>query len=203
MPDWSRRRALRTVATAGSLALAGCSGESSRSNDPPPERGEPVPDLEVRFVRDTDGGSPFDTDDESASTSTDDPDAVTHSFEYLTDRDEFDDLTFPSTTPAAELRSFVDATDFEAESVYLLERAIGECYRANLVAVYRESDGVDVDFCEALRPADVDCSAEAEDAVGVAIRLPFPGEEFNSLGSGWSGDCDRRPIVAREGGDGG
>ena len=191
MPDWSRRRALRTVAAAGSLALAGCSGEASHSTDPPPDRGEPVSDYQVRFVRETDGDRLFETDDGSGD--------VPHEMEYLTGEDERDDLAFRSTTAATELRSFVDATDFEAESVFLLQRSIGECYQANLVTVYRESDGVDAGFCQELRPADVDCSAEAEDTVGVAIRLPFTGDGFNSVGSGWSGDCDGRPIAAGEG----
>lgn len=192
MPRWSRRSALRSVVTVGSLALAGCSGESGRSNEIPPDRGEPVSDVEVRFARETDGDRLF----EIAGESEDAP----HGFEYLTDGNDRDDLTFRSTPPAAELRAFVDETDLDAESVYLLQRPIGECYRANLVGVYRESDGIDVDFCQELRPADVDCSAGTEDTVGVAIRLPFPGDEFNSLGSGWAGECDRRPIVAREGG---
>lgn len=192
MPDWSRRRALQLATAAGSLALAGCSGESSRSNRIPPDRGEPVSDFEVTFVRDSSGGRLFEAEDESGG--------EPGGFEYLTDGDELDDLTFPSSSAAAELRSFVVETDFDAESVYLVERPIGECYRANLVGVYRETDGVDADFCRELRPADVECSADGTDAIGVAIRLPFPGDEFNSYSSGWSSQCDPRPIVAREGG---
>ena len=64
--------------------------------------------------------------------------------------------------------------------------------------VAREEDGVEADFCRELRPADAACGAEDRVAVGVAIRLPFAGDEFSSLGSGWSSDCDRRPVLARE-----
>ncbi len=198
MPDWSRRRALQAVATTGALALAGCSGESSSSRSVPPDRGEPVPpdDYEVRFVRDRDGEPLFEVDDGN-----DQPPEVGRDIEYLTDAEDREELTFRSTTPADDLRAFVDATDLESRSVFLLQRPIGECYEAYLVGVYREGDGVDADFCQALRPADAECSADERDTVGVAISLPFEGDSFGGYGTGWSGSCEHRSTVAREGGD--
>jgi hypothetical protein len=197
MPDWSRRRALQAATAAGALALAGCSGEGSSSNEIPRTRGDPVPpsEFEVLFVRDTDGEPLFAVGEDGTGSDG-------RGIEYLTDEADREELTFRSTGPAAELRAFVDGADLGSRSVYLLQRPIGECYEARLVGVYRETDGVDADFCQALRPADLECSAEGRETVGVAIRLPFPGDSFSGYGAGWSGDCDRGTAVAREGGDG-
>ena len=199
MPDWSRRRALQAVATTGALVLAGCSDESSSPSSVPRERGDPVPpaDLEVTFVRDRDGEPLFETDDGDEESS-----EVGRGMEYLTEGEDRERVTFRSTEPAATLRRFVEATDLESRSVFLLQRPIGECYEARLVGAYRESDGVDVDFCRALRPADVECSADERDTVGVGVRLPFAGDRYSSYGSGWSGGCERRPTVAAEEGEG-
>lgn len=207
MPDWSRRRALQAAAATGAFALAGCSGESSRSTSVPPARGDPIPasDLEVRFVRDTDGEPLFGVDDEFDGEDGDDTPTDAGpgtAAEHLTDVEDRERVRFRSTPAAAELREFVEGTDLESGSVYLLQRPVGECYEARLVGVYREDDGVDADFCRALRPADVDCSADARDTLGVGVRLPFPGDSFSGLGTGWSSDCGRRPTVAREGGEG-
>lgn len=197
MPDWSRRRALQAATAAGTLVLAGCSGEGSSSNEVPRTRGEPVPpsDMEVTFVRDTDGEPLFVVGEEETGNDG-------RSIEYLTEEADREELTFRSTEPASALRKFVDGTDLGSRSVYLLQRPVGECYEARLVGVYRETDGVDVAFCQALRPADVECSAESRGTVGVGIRLPFPGDSLGGYGAGWSGDCDRRTPIAGEGGEG-
>ncbi|MFC6939514.1 hypothetical protein ACFQE8_05975 [Salinirubellus sp. GCM10025818] len=202
MPDWSRRRALQAATAAAALALAGCSGEESSSNEIPRARGDPVSpsEFEVTFVRDTDGEPLFAVGEDGVDE--DGVDEGGRGIEYLTDEADREELTFRSTEPAAELRAFVDEADLESRSVYLLQRPIGECYEARLVGVYRETDGVDADFCQALRSANVECSAEDRDTVGVAIRLPFSGDSFSGYGAGWSGDCDRGTAVAREGGDG-
>ena len=147
----------------------------------------------TRFVRDTNGDALFELAGEPERPG---------GYEYLTSTDDREDVTFSSSQPASDLRAFVDATDFESESVYLVSRPIGACYEARLVGVFREGNGIDADFCNALRPADVACGADEEDTVGVGIRLPFVEEEFNSFGLGWSGDCGPRTTVAREGGDG-
>jgi hypothetical protein len=202
MPDWSRRRALQAVAATGALALAGCSGESSFSSEVPRDRGDPVPpdEFEVTFVRDTDGEPLFTVDHDDREEDGGTPE-VEQGTEYLTDDDDREELTFRSTEPATTLRRFVEGIDLGSRSVYLLQRLVGECYEARLVGVYRETDGVDADFCQSLRPADVECSADERDTVGVAISLPFEGDSFGGYGTGWSGGCEHRSTVASEGGD--
>ena len=197
MPDWSRRRALQAATAVGAFALAGCSGEGSSSRSVPRTGGDPVPasGLEVTFVRDADGDPLFAVGEDGV-------DEDGRDIEYLTDESGREEVTFRSAAAAAELATFVDGVDLDSESVFLLQRPLGECYETRLVGVYREDDGVDADFCQELRPADVDCSAEDRNTVGVAIRLPFSGDSFNTYGTSWGGDCERGTAIAREGGGG-
>lgn len=198
MPEVSRRDALRTVAAAGSLLVAGCSGEASRSREAP-SHGDPVSDVEARFARDVDGeplywaadGTP--PDDRHGGRLAGPP-------EYLTEAEDRDDLAFSDTQAGDALGTFVEGTDFAAESLYLVQHRLGECYTLGLVEVVRDADGgVSADFCRKLRPADAPCSAEAHDVVGVAVRLPFPGDEPGGLGTGMSSRCDPERVIASEG----
>jgi hypothetical protein len=208
MPDWSRRRALRTVATAGVFALAGCSGEPGSSGPVQRDRGDPVPptDLEVLFVRDPGGEPLFDVESGSDDGTTPEGGGIegrrTRS-EYLRDPGSRDRITFRSTPAAEELRAFVDATEFGSDSVYLLERPVSACYEARLVGVYREDDGVAADLCQSFRPADIACSVDGIDTVGVGIRLPFPGDGLSGHDWSWRGDCGDQRTVASEGEKGG
>ncbi|MEF8841854.1 MAG: twin-arginine translocation signal domain-containing protein [Haloarculaceae archaeon] len=204
MSEWSRRRALQAVAATGAVVLTGCSGESSSSSDVPPDRGDPVPpsDLEVRFVRDAGNEPLFDVEGEDGNEGGGTRPGRRTRAEFLTSGTDRDRVAFRSGSAADDLRAFVDGSDLESGSVYLIERPVSACYEARLVGVYREDDGVDVDLCQALRPADVACSADGMDTVGVGIRLPFAGDSMSGHGWGWSGECGSRPTVASEGGDG-
>jgi len=208
MPGWSRRRALRVAAAAGAVTLAGCSGGSSSSGSVPPERGEPVPasDLDVRFVRDLEGEPLFDVEGGSDDVTTPEGGGVEGRrtrVEYLRDAESRDRVRFRSTTAAEELRAFVDATDLESGSAYLLERPVSACYEARLVGVYRGEGGVNADLCQSFRPADIACSVDGIDTVGIGVRLPFPGDGLSGHGWSWRGDCGDRRTVAGEGSEGG
>lgn len=198
MPEWSRRRALHAVATASAVTLAGCGATTSGSSSIAHDGDAPVTEFEARLLRNTDG-EPLVVSGERATgdRSGDDAAAARNAgvMEHLTDEEDLGDLEFRDVAGGAELESFVTATDLDARSVYLLQRPIGECYAPRLVGVYRERDGVDAQFCRELRPAGVACDADAHDVFAVAIRLPFAGDDFNSVGSGSSSDCDHRPTV--------
>lgn len=193
MPDWSRRTLLQTVASGGALALSGCSGQTRGFTKDTPVYRRRISGLETTYVRNEDGEPLF---VEATGGTTDDigdqpgDDRRSHQVHYLTDEREIEDFRFRDVDGAADLRSAVGATDFETKSVFLLQRPIGACYEPRLVGVYREGDGVDADFCQDLRPADVACDADAMDVFAVAIRLPLAGDDFNSLGTGFSGRCD-------------
>ena len=205
--DWSRRRVLRTVAAAGTFGLAGCSGGPGSPGSPPGDRGEPVPatDLEVLFVRDTDGEPLLTIENGSgvgANPGDGDIEGRRTRGEYLRDAESRDRVAFRSSTAAAELAAFVDGTDFGSGSVYLLERPVSACYEAHLVGVYRGDGGVAADLCQSFRPADFVCSAGGVDTVGVGVRLPFPGDGLSGHDWYWRGDCGDLRTVAREGSEG-
>ena len=207
MRDWSRRRALQAVATTGAFVLPGCSSGSGGPGSLPRDRGEPVPpaDLEVLFVRDTDGDPLFDVENGSDDGATPEDGGIrgrpTRS-EYLRDAESRNRVTFRSTAAAEELRAFVDGTDFGSGSVYLFERPVNACYEAHLVGVYREDGSVAADLCQTLRPADPMCSAGGVDTVGIGVRLPFPGDGLSGHDWGWRGSCGDLRTVASEGGEG-
>lgn len=205
MPHWSRRQTLQTVGVAGALALAGCSGTTTGSDDVPPAPREQIHDFEVASARNADGDPLFLAGEQPTDTGerTDgDLAARVSELRHLTDEVDLDELRFRDEPGAADLEAFVTATDLESRSVYLFQRPIGECYVPRLVGVFREGDGVDVELCQDLRPADAECDADAEDVIAVAIRLPFAGDEFSGVGGGWSSRCEHyQSDPLTEGGD--
>ena len=206
MPGWSRRRALQAIAATGTVALAGCSGGSGSSTTVPRDRGDPVPpaDLDVLFVRDSGGEPLFGVGGGSDDGTTPEDGGIegrrTRS-EFLRDAESRERVTFRSTRAAEELRAFVDGTDFESGSLYLLERPVSACYEVSLVGVYREDDTVVADLCQSFRPADIVCSAGGIDTVGLGVRLPFPGDELRGHDWSWRGECGTLRTVASEGGE--
>jgi hypothetical protein len=190
MADWSRRRALHAVGTATAVALAGCSGDTRERDSRRSRRGDPVTDYDLRKVRDSDGGPLFWSDERPAA-----DDGIPGGYAYIGSTSELAEVSFASGSEAAQsLASFVGDTDFEAAAVLLQARGISECYEARFRGLRRRSDGLHTSFCRRLRPADVTCRRDAEDTVGVALRVPFPDAEFTSFGSRWSGTCEPRPV---------
>lgn len=201
MPDWSRRRALHALGATAAAALAGCNGrDDSGGFDEPPGRqpGEPVTDYELRKVH-TSGTDPLFWEGERSA----DGERRASGYVHVGSEDDLDDVTFADSDPAAELAAFVRETGFGDESVLVQARPVRECYDLRLRGVWREEDGLQMAFCSSLRSADAACDRDAERTVGVAVRLPFPDEGFNSYGSQWSSDCDRgpAPVTADSGGD--
>jgi len=195
MPDWSRRRFLHTVAAGGALSLAGCTGSRSGSSEEPTVWLSPLDDVQAVKARSSGGTPVFESQEASENEDTNEKaPGVTRGY-LLTKDADVDELRFTGVDGAAELQAFVRETDFVAGSVFLLQGTIGECYDRRVVSVYRENDGVDVDLCEDLRPADVECAADAHDVVAIAIRLPLPADDFNSGGVGYGGECPDHPTI--------
>ncbi|SDY08042.1 hypothetical protein [Halobellus clavatus] len=187
MSRWSRRAFLRASSLPILGGVAGCLEfrDSARQDvDLSSHRTEPVTDYERRTVR-NEAGAALVADGASS-------DRI-HFYDHLTDAESVP--AFSDVAEARELEAFVSDTDLETDSVLLLVRPIPECYELRLTAVRKEDDGVDSEYCRSMRPADVQCEQDAEDTVGVAIRLPFAGDSFNSLGMGFSSSCRDRPSV--------
>jgi hypothetical protein len=195
MSDLPRRRAL-LAAASGIAALAGCSGSDSASNSYPSADRRRIDDYELEKARDETGGVLFTRDDASTSSSSsppsDEPAPQRHrGRRVLTGKSSLSALTFAERPPAETLRSFCAATDFDAASVYLLAMSVDACRAIRFRSVSVEPDELanddlhpHADFCQTSRPADVECSADARDTLGVGIRLPFPGDSFGGLGTG-------------------
>ncbi|MFB6091228.1 MAG: hypothetical protein ABEJ97_09240 [Halobellus sp.] len=186
MSDWSRRRFLAATALPISGALTGCSTASDLTETEPQirPRKTPVTDYEMKKVRNSAGDPLLEPESSSERSET---------YDHITQ--EANVPSFSDTPEGRTLGQFVGATDFAAESILLLVRRVPECYDLRLVSVSKEGDGVDSQYCREMRPADVSCERDAEDTVGVAIRLPFAGDSFNSLGMGFSSSCDDRPRI--------
>ncbi|WP_459193743.1 hypothetical protein [Halosimplex sp. J119] len=200
MPDLTRRRALLAVAS-GAVTLAGCSDREARPTIEWERQNRRIEDLEVRTARSEDSAVLF-AQGEQLPTVTDDRRRryAQSGRAVLVSDDDVAGLTFGDGPEAERLRSFVTETDFDASSVYLLAMSIGACYEIRLQSVTVEWDDADTDdlhphadFCEAYRPADVECSADERHTVGFAIRLPVAAERSSGSGRGMSSSCHPDP----------
>ncbi|MBX0322039.1 hypothetical protein EGH21_03230 [Halomicroarcula sp. F13] len=208
----SRRRILTALSSGAAAALAGCQFDTDAA--PPPtvdgDDGRTVEDYEAKHVRNTDGAVLY-TRRDTIPTETDDAERALRGSDHLVTRASFEEATFGSVPEARELRSFVGETDFETHAVYLFTTAVDACHEIRITSMQQDRDGdPHGHFCQARRPADVACSTDDTDSVGIAIRFPFTGEQTSGHGTGMSSHC-RGPdepvpftadVVARNGSDG-
>lgn len=203
MPALSRRRTLHLAGGVLLSALAGCNGSDSASSSVPRSDRDSIDDVTVLKIRHT-AATPMVYENRGDETTT------TRSSEsarrrgnvmmHVTDPpgEGRGEPVFPADVDGADrLRTFFEETDFETESIYLLQSTVPACSERHLQGVYSDGNGVDAEFCRTLRPADVACEADAWAMTVFAIRLPFPGDGFNSVGGGSSSSCDhpyRDPI---------
>jgi hypothetical protein len=197
MTDVPRRRALLAAAT-GIAALAGCSGSETASNSYPTSN-RPIDGYELEKARDERGSALVASGDELPSLSADDrARQERQTRRVLVTAADVDELTFAGTGAGERLRTFLAATDFESSSAYLLSMPVRACREIRFRSVSVEPDELanddlhpHADFCQAYRPADVDCDAEETHSVGFAIRIPVAAERSTGSGRGMSGTCRR------------
>jgi len=95
---------------------------------------------------------------------------------------------------AAAVAAFVDETDFDSEAIYLQSTRVRECFRLKLCHVAWQSDSIDTDYTQRLRPYDERCEADAHVFESRLIRIPaaLDEESVSSYSSsiGGSGRCD-------------
>ena len=215
MADVPRRRAL-LAAASGIAALAGCAGSESASNSYP-TRERPIEDYEIETARDEAGDALVAASETLPSPSADEPARGRRGARrVLVAGDDLAGLTFAETDPGEALRSFCAATDFDAASVYLLAMPVRACREIRFRSVSVDpGDLAEGDlhpharFCEAYRPADVECAPDEFHTVGFAIRIPVAADRSTGSERGMSSTCRRRdrPAVfnasaAESGGDG-
>lgn len=204
MQRWSRRRTLQAVAATATVALAGCSDSTERSDTVPSGHdGRPVTDYDAEMVRDPEGRPLF------WRTQDGEPDPDREGIVLLTDPLTESEVTVASDVPAAAtLKSFAAETDFETESVLLYATRISGCHALKLQSVGRQEedgavDDVEISLCRSYRPADVSCDTDTDQTAGVGVRLPFPGDDVNGTGMRISSTCRDRPEPVLLGGDDG
>ena len=113
--------------------------------------------------------------------------------------DDLAELTFAETDPGEALRSFCEATDFDAASVYLLAMPVMACREIRFRSVSVEPDDAAegdlhpyAQFCEAYRPADAACAPDEFHTVGFAIPPPVAAGRSTRGGGRLSGSRRRR-----------
>lgn len=153
----------------------------------------------MRKVRRSEGGAVFwrseDGGDDDGDEGNTDEERRPGGYAYVSSSSDLEDVSFASDSDAAaELLSFVEATDFESSSVLLQGSEVRECYELRLRGVFREDDGLETDYCSSLRSADVECDQESRDTVAVAIRVPFSLANASGFGSSWGSRCHREPL---------
>ncbi|WP_202935131.1 hypothetical protein [Halorussus amylolyticus] len=101
---------------------------------------------------------------------------------------------------ADEARKFVANTDFDAETLYVETRPVGECQTLELCSVTWSDTDIDTQYGGGYRDADVSCDADARVSVSTLIRIPerIDPEHVNSHGSGWSSSGCRRERPREE-----
>jgi len=195
MTDVLRRRAL-LAAASGLAALAGCAGRETTTNGYP-NRERPLTGHEVESVRDEDGGALVAEGDDVPSLSTDERAPQRRSTRrVLVAEDDLAALAFAETPPGERLREFCAATEFDAESVYLLAMPIEACREVRFRSVRVERGSLaegdlqpHAGFCRTYRPADVDCELDAIHTVGFAIRMPVAADRSRGSGRRMAGSC--------------
>jgi hypothetical protein len=195
MGPLTRRHALHG-AVALLAGLTGCSGSASMSGSSTstaaapghPGDSETSPDHYMLrgattepLVRTSTG--------ETDGTNDDRPEERRWRHQLVASADAANSLTVADVDGAAGARAFLDDTNFETETIYVEERAIGECWQLELCHVQWGSERVETDYGRRLRPVDAACSADEKVAVATFIRIPasLDPDAIHQYGSGMSG----------------
>lgn len=191
MPSLSRRQVL--AGTSSALALiAGCAGSETRRREVSRAKAEPV-EYEFVKARSASELQLFWTGDRPETTENEDRHRIGR--DYLATETDVEAVEFVDTEGGARLRAFVSETDFETESIYLYSTGVSECREIHLQQATVAEDGdPHLDFCQSVRPADLECSEEVTHTVAYAVRFPTDGRDVTGSGSGMSRRC-RDPTL--------
>ncbi|WP_226012168.1 hypothetical protein [Halomicrobium salinisoli] len=215
MAPLTRRRALHGAAGLVA-ALAGCSGtgfaesESTRSSTPTAaardasgRNSETDPPL-VTIRSDADRPPVWFADEDGGGRATAGERHYHGDRTVIDGADRAERVRVAGGVDAEPVRSFLDETDFEAETVYLEVNRVEECFRLELCRIQWQSDEVQTDYGRVLRPYDERCEADAKVYEARLIRIPdaIDHEDVHGYGSSVGGGaCGERVARARAGGD--
>ncbi|ELZ44671.1 hypothetical protein C463_06922 [Halorubrum californiense DSM 19288] len=181
------RRALLGSAALGVVgALAGCSGASGPEAESvqPQTRGAET-DPTVVKPRNPTGESVL--LDGSEANDENEPNRIGR--ELVTSAERADELLVAEAVSDADrerVRSFLDETDYDAETVYVSPAGVRSCERLVIHSVSWQPGRVEYEYCSELRPPDEACEADARVALALLFRLPAALDD-RLTGSGSSG----------------
>lgn len=187
------RRQLLAGTSMGLALFAGCSDTETR----PPEVSDQIEkEVEADFVRVRSASEPTLFWRGNQQDSEENPQRQRTGGQYLATDSDLEAVEFASTADGDELGSFVNATNFENESIFLFSTGVSECHEIQLqqTTVEKGTGDPHLDFCRSVRPADVACSKEVTHTVAYAVRFPIDGRGVTGHGTGMSSQC-RDPAV--------
>ena len=185
------RRALLGSAALGVVgALAGCSGESDPQAESarPQTRGTEM-DPTVVKPRNPSGESVL----LDGSEANDDNEPARIGRELVTSADRAGELLVAEAVSDADrerVRSFLDETDYETETVYVSPAGVESCERLDIESVSWQPGRVEYEYCSELRPPDESCEADERVALALLFRLPVAlDERITRSGSSGRSPC--------------
>jgi len=210
------RRRLLHVATAITGGLAGCSqftGSEASSTRSVSSDGVAIPESDSTtdppMVRRRAAVPPIrltDPDSEHTESSRQESASRLNQYEVIDSQSRAQRLTVADSVDGDELSSFVSATNFDNETLYLETQQVKECFRLQLCYVSWQSKKIQTDYTRTLRPYDESCTVDQHVFESRLARLPvaLDAESINSYGSsiGGSGRCNRGGSVRSEGASG-
>lgn len=166
---------------AGLLSVSGLSGclsaesdaderppESTDSESTDPEGTDEDPTvLEIRSPN----NDPIITETTEESTS-----EVRH--ELVTDSNRIDELdiaTGVSDEDRETIRTLLEATEYDSETVFITHFQIESCYRYQIQSVSWDGTDIEYEYCEELRPPDVSCTSDTWETSALLFRIPATG----------------------------
>lgn len=196
----TRRAALRGAAALLPV-VAGCNDADTHRSTPTEGRRGPenvVIDPEHLTLR-LPGASPAVRTATDDTATTEEEERHTHVHRLVADAETAGRLEFDDRVDAAAAREFLDATDYDAETVYVEQTGVGECYRLELCYVGWSAEEVRTAYGRRLRDVSVSCEADDRDTVATLIRIPAAIDPDGVTGygsSGSSGGCRLPPHIA-------
>lgn len=186
----TRRQLLSASGGGLAVALAGCAGSDGHSvSGTATDDGafESSHEYETLFVRAADETPVAYPDAETAEDGGDRPERRNPAF-FVIDTDEAAALRLTiDGADAADVRDFVDATDFDGESIIVDQRRIDDCYRRRLLAVRANDDSIRTRYCRELKSPTTPCEAEKTVTEAIFVRVHRPYDDHPSTRSSSEG----------------
>ncbi|TYT61167.1 hypothetical protein FYC77_15170 [Natrialba swarupiae] len=119
--------------------------------------------------------------------------------QFLLDGDDAADLVINS-PDEPEARAFIEETDFETESVVVVQRTIEDCYERRVLSVQARDDNFRTEYCRTLKSPTTRCKADREVMEALFFRVQRAYEDSpSSRSSSESMSC---PPTVRDSLDG-